>query len=165
MWSTRYAQQLHTQPRARLTHAYHCAGFGKTTLAHIAARHCGYTPVEINASDDRSGGTLLRRVENAMEMRSVFGSRKPNLGKVEVLAHTVATWACRKGLTLTARLASSVILDEIDGAMASGEGGLAKLVKMISETGKQRYIKQKMVRCLHYHRHHLRACVWCLLTH
>ena len=82
-------QQLHTQPRARLTHAYHCAGFGKTTLAHIAARHCGYTPVEINASDDRSGGTLLRRVENAMEMRSVFGSRKPNLGKVEVLAHTL----------------------------------------------------------------------------
>lgn len=48
----------------------------------------------------------------------------------------------------------AVILDEIDGAMASGEGGLAKLVKMISETGKQRYIKQKMVRCLHYHRHH-----------
>lgn len=30
------------------------AGLGKTTLAHTVARHCGYRPVEINASDDRT---------------------------------------------------------------------------------------------------------------
>lgn len=29
-------------------------GLGKTTLAHIAARHAGYNVVEINASDERS---------------------------------------------------------------------------------------------------------------
>lgn len=28
-------------------------GLGKTTLAHVAARHAGYNIVEINASDDR----------------------------------------------------------------------------------------------------------------
>ena len=28
-------------------------GLGKTTLAHVAARHAGYNVVEINASDDR----------------------------------------------------------------------------------------------------------------
>lgn len=29
-------------------------GLGKTTLAHIAARHAGYNVVEINASDERT---------------------------------------------------------------------------------------------------------------
>ena len=28
-------------------------GLGKTTLAHVAARHAGYNIVELNASDDR----------------------------------------------------------------------------------------------------------------
>jgi chromosome transmission fidelity protein 18 len=31
---------------------------GKTTLAHVVAKHCGYRPLEINASDDRSQGVL-----------------------------------------------------------------------------------------------------------
>ena len=29
-------------------------GLGKTTLAHIIAKHAGYRPLEINASDERS---------------------------------------------------------------------------------------------------------------
>lgn len=33
-------------------------GLGKTTLAHIAARHAGYNIVEINASDERSPDTF-----------------------------------------------------------------------------------------------------------
>lgn len=45
------------------------AGLGKTTLAHICAVHCGYRPVEINASDDRSGGVLQSRVMDAVEMQ------------------------------------------------------------------------------------------------
>eukprot|EP00889_Picochlorum_renovo_P000152 jgi/Picre1/27182/NNA_000151.t1 len=45
-------------------------GLGKTTLAHIVARHCGYKAVEINASDERSGPELMSRVINAMEMTS-----------------------------------------------------------------------------------------------
>jgi chromosome transmission fidelity protein 18 len=69
-------------------------GLGKTTLAHIVARHAGYVPMEINASDDRSAEALAARVRNAVEMRSVFGDGKPNC----------------------------VIIDEIDGAMAGSEG-------------------------------------------
>lgn len=33
-------------------------GLGKTTLAHIAAKHAGYNVVEINASDERSPDTF-----------------------------------------------------------------------------------------------------------
>jgi len=84
-------------------------GFGKTTLAHIVAKHAGYKVVEINASDDRSGRAIVDRVHDAMNMQSVFGDNKPNL----------------------------VVLDEIDGA-ASGERGLQELVKMIVATAKAR---------------------------
>jgi hypothetical protein len=45
------------------------AGLGKTTLAHVCAAHCGYRPVEINASDDRSGGCLQAKVLDAVEMQ------------------------------------------------------------------------------------------------
>jgi chromosome transmission fidelity protein 18 len=43
------------------------AGVGKTTLAHIAAKHAGYRPIEINASDDRSPQILKEKVLRAME--------------------------------------------------------------------------------------------------
>ncbi len=67
---------------------------GKTTLAHIVARHAGFKPFEINASDNRSASTLTKSIEDAIEMQSVFGDRRPNL----------------------------VILDEIDGALGGGDG-------------------------------------------
>lgn len=37
-------------------------GAGKTTLANIIARHAGYNPIEINASDDRTAGVLKNKV-------------------------------------------------------------------------------------------------------
>ena len=64
------------------------AGLGKTALAHVVCHHCGFRPVEINASDERSGPALTARVRDAVQMRPVMGSKKPNC----------------------------VILDEIDGA-------------------------------------------------
>jgi len=33
-------------------------GLGKTTLAHIGARHAGYNIVEVNASDERNPDTF-----------------------------------------------------------------------------------------------------------
>lgn len=44
-------------------------GVGKTTLAHVVARHCGYRVVEINASDERSRGALLNAVNSAVQVR------------------------------------------------------------------------------------------------
>ena len=48
-------------------------GLGKTTLAHVVARHCGYHPFEINASDDRTAGNLTQRINDAVQMKAVLG--------------------------------------------------------------------------------------------
>lgn len=69
-------------------------GAGKTTLANIVARHSGYNPIEVNASDDRTPSVLRNKLISAMEMQSIFGERKPNC----------------------------IILDEIDGAMNGSDG-------------------------------------------
>ncbi|XP_036942114.1 chromosome transmission fidelity protein 18 homolog [Acanthopagrus latus] len=54
-------------------------GLGKTTLAHIIAKHAGYNVVEINASDDRSAEVFQKRIDTATQMKSVLGSNeKPN---------------------------------------------------------------------------------------
>ncbi|KND04421.1 uncharacterized protein SPPG_00150 [Spizellomyces punctatus DAOM BR117] len=79
-------------------------GLGKTTLAHVIARHAGYRVVEINASDDRTGDSIKQRLVGALETQSVLGSRKPCL----------------------------VLIDEIDGASASGQGD-QNFIKLLTE--------------------------------
>lgn len=64
------------------------AGLGKTTLAHVVARHCGFRPLEINASDERTAGSLTSRINDAVQMQAVMDDKRPNC----------------------------VIIDEIDGA-------------------------------------------------
>uniref|UniRef100_A0A671LHD4 Chromosome transmission fidelity protein 18 homolog n=1 Tax=Sinocyclocheilus anshuiensis TaxID=1608454 RepID=A0A671LHD4_9TELE len=67
-------------------------GLGKTTLAHIIAKHAGYNVVEINASNDRSAELFQKRIDTATQMKSVLGANeKPNC----------------------------LIIDEIDGAPAA----------------------------------------------
>ena len=51
-------------------------GLGKTTLAHIVARHAGYRVVEMNASDDRSLEAFTRKFENSTQMKSVMTEEK-----------------------------------------------------------------------------------------
>jgi chromosome transmission fidelity protein 18 len=78
-------------------------GAGKTTLANIVARHAGYNPIEVNASDDRTASVLRNKLISAMEMQSIWGDRKPNC----------------------------IILDEIDGAMNGSDGRSA--IEVIQE--------------------------------
>lgn len=87
-------------------------GLGKTTLAHIVARHCGYKSMEINASDERNGPALMSKVTNAMEMASVIGENRPNC----------------------------IIIDEIDGASGGSEGrsAISALVKLANAKPVQR---------------------------
>uniref|UniRef100_A0A672H3J4 Chromosome transmission fidelity protein 18 homolog n=1 Tax=Salarias fasciatus TaxID=181472 RepID=A0A672H3J4_SALFA len=67
-------------------------GLGKTTLAHVIAKHAGYNVVEINASDDRSADVFQKRIDQATQMKSVLGANeRPNC----------------------------LIIDEIDGAPAA----------------------------------------------
>ncbi|XP_071617349.1 chromosome transmission fidelity protein 18 homolog [Heliangelus exortis] len=77
-------------------------GLGKTTLAHVIARHAGYNAVEMNASDDRSPEVFRTRIEAATQMRSVLGANeKPNC----------------------------LIIDEIDGAPAASINVLLSIVQ------------------------------------
>ncbi|XP_024380878.1 uncharacterized protein [Physcomitrium patens] len=81
-------------------------GLGKTTLAHVAARHCGYRVVEINASDDRVATTLQGKILDAIQMKSVTGDNRPNC----------------------------LVIDEIDGALsgAEGKGAIDSLLEIIN---------------------------------
>jgi chromosome transmission fidelity protein 18 len=77
-------------------------GVGKTTLAHIVARHAGYRPMEVNASDERSASVLTERVVRAMESSTLNLPTKSGAGKSDEMAGRP----------------NCLILDEIDGADA-----------------------------------------------
>ncbi|XP_031405513.1 chromosome transmission fidelity protein 18 homolog [Punica granatum] len=79
-------------------------GLGKTTLAHVAAKHCGYRVVEINASDDRSSSTIEAKILDVVQMNSVMADSKPKC----------------------------LIIDEIDGALGDGKGAVEVIMKMVS---------------------------------
>ncbi|XP_043245591.1 chromosome transmission fidelity protein 18 homolog [Amphibalanus amphitrite] len=54
-------------------------GLGKTTLAHVLARHAGYSVLEMNASDDRSVTAFRTALESATQMRPMLGADpRPN---------------------------------------------------------------------------------------
>ncbi|XP_066992527.2 chromosome transmission fidelity protein 18 homolog [Anabrus simplex] len=91
----------HGCPQQKLTLLCGPPGLGKTTLAHMIARHAGYNVVEMNASDDRSPEVFYTQLEAATKMRSVMGRNpRPNC----------------------------LILDEIDGASAASIEVLVKYV-------------------------------------
>ena len=60
-------------------------GTGKTTLARIVAMHCGYKPIEINASDDRTAGKLIEKIESACQSHSLNLSEKENKPSLIIL--------------------------------------------------------------------------------
>ncbi|KAI3915604.1 hypothetical protein MKX01_015429, partial [Papaver californicum] len=89
-------------------------GLGKTTLAHVAGKHCGYRVVEINASDDRSSSSIEAKILDVVQMNSVMADAKPKC----------------------------LIIDEIDGALGEGKGAVEVIMKMIAaekkyEAGKE----------------------------
>ena len=87
-------------------------GIGKTTLAHIIARHAGYRPLEVNASDERSSAVLKDRVIRAMESSTL--NLKTKSGKEDELAGRP----------------NCIILDEVDGADAKGAiGCLVEIIR------------------------------------
>ncbi|KAI3511528.1 hypothetical protein L1887_18682 [Cichorium endivia] len=79
-------------------------GLGKTTLAHVAARHCGYRVVEINASDDRSSSSIETKILDVVQMNSVMADSRPKC----------------------------LVIDEIDGALGDGKGAVDVILKMVA---------------------------------
>ncbi|GJQ73201.1 hypothetical protein Trydic_g13583 [Trypoxylus dichotomus] len=69
----------HGRPQYKVALLCGPPGLGKTTLAHMVAKHAGYNVVEINASDDRNLDNFKAALENATSMRSVLDKEKrPN---------------------------------------------------------------------------------------
>jgi len=67
------------RPLQRVALLHGPPGLGKTTLAHIVAKHAGYKVIEMNASDDRSVEAFQKRLESATQMRSVVTEdQRPN---------------------------------------------------------------------------------------
>ena len=81
-------------------------GIGKTTLAHVVAKHAGYRVVEVNASDDRGADALKSKVLDAVQMQPVMGDKRPNC----------------------------LVIDEIDGALggAEGRGAIQALLSIVN---------------------------------
>jgi chromosome transmission fidelity protein 18 len=100
-------------------------GIGKTTLAKIIARHCGYEPVEFNASDDRGASTFLPKVLDVVENSSVFeergnangGASKPRCLIIDEIDGVVGG---------EARGAIKGLIDLIDGDIRASRKGPAK---------------------------------------
>ncbi|XP_048235422.1 chromosome transmission fidelity protein 18 homolog isoform X3 [Ricinus communis] len=93
-------------------------GLGKTTLAHVAAKHCGYRVVEVNASDDRSSSTIEAKILDVVQMNSIMADSRPKC----------------------------LVIDEIDGALGDGKGAVEVILKMVSaerksNTGKENVAK------------------------
>ncbi|CAA0808375.1 P-loop containing nucleoside triphosphate hydrolases superfamily protein, partial [Striga hermonthica] len=111
-WGTRHRSS--GPPEQKILLLCGSPGLGKTTLAHVAARHCGYRVVEINASDDRSSSTLEAKILDVVQMNSVIGDSKPKC----------------------------LVIDEIDGALGDGKGAIEILLQLVSaerknDTGKE----------------------------
>ncbi|UZJ55380.1 hypothetical protein CBS101457_004700 [Exobasidium rhododendri] len=100
----------YSRPRERILLLGGPAGMGKTTLAHVAAKQCGYLVHELNASDDRSAKTVEDRVRDALESRS---------------------------LKQDANLPTCLVLDEVDGATGGrgeeGGGFIKALIKLVEK--------------------------------
>ncbi|PRQ35872.1 putative ATPase, AAA-type, core, P-loop containing nucleoside triphosphate hydrolase [Rosa chinensis] len=91
-------------------------GLGKTTLAHVAAKHCGYRVVEVNASDDRSSSTIGAKILDVVQMNSVSADSRPKC----------------------------LVIDEIDGALGDGKGAVEVILKMVSADKKSDMEKENV---------------------
>ncbi|GKT29714.1 hypothetical protein ADUPG1_014153 [Aduncisulcus paluster] len=100
-------------------------GSGKTTLAHVAARHCGYCPIEINASEDRSFSALNEKMDR------FFSGSELSFGS-----------SLSKGSTQA--LPRVLVLEEIDGVDVSAVTGV--LLNYAKYGYRKRAMRQKKLR-------------------
>lgn len=88
-------------------------GIGKTCSALIIAKECGYMPIHLNASDQRSQNTLREKVAGLLSNHGInefFGGSGIKRSKTVLL------------------------MDEIDGMSSGDRGGMAELGLMIKTT-------------------------------
>ncbi|VDD75196.1 unnamed protein product [Mesocestoides corti] len=103
-------------------------GLGKTTLAHVLARHAGYQVVEINASDDRSPNVIRERLEAVVSSQSSLNASRG-------VGHCSGE----------ALKPSCLIIDEIDGALPATVEALAEAAAEPSRQERKRGKKKSVV--------------------
>ncbi|ESQ36451.1 hypothetical protein EUTSA_v10006720mg [Eutrema salsugineum] len=101
MWNKK--SKLTGSPEQKILLLCGAPGLGKTTLAHVAAKHCGYRVVEINASDERSAAAIETKILDVVQMNSVTADSRPKC----------------------------LVIDEIDGALGDGKGAVDVILKMV----------------------------------
>lgn len=137
-------------------------GVGKTTLAHVVARHAGYQPVEVNASDERSSGVLKDRIQRAMESTTInfkpcsnsnnYNNRDTNSTPLK------ANFVHAKDNQDDYGRPNCLILDEIDGADA--RGSIQALVDIAKAQIPPKNIRQKQTTTTY-----LRRPIICICNH
>ncbi|KAH9599307.1 ATPase [Trypanosoma melophagium] len=108
------------RPEERLAVLVGPPGVGKTTLAHVLAVHCGYEPIEINASVDRTTSAL----ENAIQL--AVAPAKPRRR-----VHPFSSSANKTTLAASSSLLSSSSTTTRTREEEEGRGGGISLVEMI----------------------------------
>lgn len=95
-------------------------GIGKTTAAHLVAKLCGYTPIELNASDTRSKRLIEDSLKNVVNNKSLDGWYNGSGDmKVEVISVSDR---------------SVLILDEVDGMSGGDRGGIGAINALIKKS-------------------------------
>ena len=83
-------------------------GVGKTTLANIIAKQCGYEPIVVNASDERTTDKLILRIYNSTLIHNLTNLKKDQKRKPTCL-----------------------ILDEIDGISINNRKPIKTIIDFI----------------------------------
>ncbi|KAL3672517.1 hypothetical protein V7S43_001817 [Phytophthora oleae] len=92
-------------------------GIGKTTIANLVARQCGFECTELNASDTRSKKMLQTGLKDVLGTQALqFGAPS---GKSKEKMH------------LARRV---IIMDEVDGMSGGDRGGTAELIQLIKKS-------------------------------
>lgn len=133
-WDDQYKQSIlttssktpYTFPRALLLVG--SPGIGKTCAALMVAQECHYSPIHLNASDQRSKLTLKQNVSTLLSNRGMG-----EYFNTSMLKHTGTTNTL--SISSTSMIGKTIlIMDEIDGMSSGDRGGLAELNMMIKTT-------------------------------
>ena len=98
-------------------------GTGKSTMARVLARQCGYEPLEINASDERTGEQILNKIKSAISQDDFFTKNKQANPFI-------------KGDQPQTKKPVCLIVDEVDGALGSSldsTKGIGQIVEYLKK--------------------------------
>lgn len=95
-------------------------------MARVLAKLSGYEPLEINASDERTGSQILNKIKNAISSDDYFTSKTPLQKKLGLEQGT------SKGKPVC------LIIDEVDGALSTSfdganSRGIAQIVEYLKK--------------------------------